>query len=213
MGRLTWVERRRRQRRSWLRRRFEHSFGLRLLVALLAALASVAVVNRWENCRDRGLTTSCLLHDAGGVMTVGNLEAISIMTAGFLFILEGGQRRQHLNVEAMELIHSCQQAGVRFSHARNEALELLCEAGVPMDGLNLSGSDLDELHVPGVSWRQADLSGSSLRDADLRRADLSGANLRNADLTGALLTGAVLTDADLSGTILSPDAVPDPDGR
>jgi uncharacterized protein YjbI with pentapeptide repeats len=62
----------------------------------------------------------------------------------------------------MDLIHSWQQAGVRFSHARNEALELLCEAG--------------------VSWRQVDLAGSSLRQADLRQADQTGAILSSVAL-------------------------------
>lgn len=196
------MERRRRQRRSPLLRQLERSLGLRLLVAFAAAIAAVAVVNRLDPCRDSSLARGCLRRDAGGVLSVSNLEALGIMTAGVLFILEGGQRHQRRNVEAMQLILDCQQAGVGSCHARNKALEQLCHDGVWMEGMKLDRLHLDELQVPGVRWRQADLSGSSLREADLRRADLREASLRNADCTGADLRGADLSGADLTGTIL-----------
>lgn len=205
-----WMERRRRQRRSLLLRQLERSFGLRLLVAFTASIAALAVVNRLDQCRDSSLARGCLWRDAGGVLSVDNLEALSIMTAGFLFILEGAQRHQRRNVEAMQLILDCQQAGVRYCHARNEALEQLCHDGVWMDGMKLNDLHLDELQVPGARWRAVDLSGSSLRDADLRRADLRAANLRNADCSGADLRGADLSDADLSGTILERARFDDP---
>lgn len=202
MSRTTWMQRRRNQRRSAWRRRLEHSFGLRLLVAFSAALAALAVVNRWDQCRHSHLVKGCLWRDAGGVVSVDNLEALSIMTAGFLFILEGGQRRQRQNVEAMELVFNCQQAGVRFSHARNEALEQLCQAGVWMDGLDLSSTNLDDLQMAGVRWRQVNLAGASLRSADLRGADLQGANLQNADLSHADLRDANLDATNLEGATL-----------
>lgn len=197
-----WIERRRRQRRSPLRRQLEQSFPLRLLLAFTAAFLALAAVNRWEQCRDGSMAPGCLLRDAGGVISVDNLEALSIVTAGFLFILEGGQRRQREHVEAMDLILSCQQAGVRFSHARNEALERLSAAGLGLDGLQLNGIDLDELQVPGARWPGVNLAGSSLRDAVLRGADLRGANLTGSDLSGADLSDADLSGADLRGATL-----------
>lgn len=213
-----WVERQQRRRHSPLLRLIDRSFGLRLLLAAAGALVALATVNRWEQCRDQGFRRGCVWHDAGGVVSVDNLEAFSIVTAGFLFILEGGQRRQREHTAAMELILSCQQARVRFSHARNQALELLSEAGLWLDELDLSGSLLDGLRIPGARWRGVNLAGSSLQNADLRQVDwrqanlqganlqganLQGANLQGANLTGSRLAGADLTGADLTGADLT----------
>jgi uncharacterized protein YjbI with pentapeptide repeats len=145
------------------------------------------------------MAAGCLIHDAGGVMSVGNLEALSIMTASFLFMLEAGPRRQRDHLDAMELILSCRQAAVRFSYARNEALELLAAAGIWLDGQDLSGIILDEIRLTGARMQGVNLSGSSLRQADLRECDLRGADLRGADLRGARLEGACLEGAHLDG--------------
>lgn len=208
-----WLDRRRQRLRSPLMRQLDRSFGLRLLVALVAALAALGAVNRWDQCRKQQMAPGCIWHDAGGVVSVANLEALSILTAGVLFILEGGQRRQRQHIEAMELIISCRQAGSRFSFARNGALELLSDAGFWLDDLDLSSIDLDDIRVPGARWRGVNLSGSSLTNANLRGADLQGANLeaanlQGADLRGANLTRAILTKAnlcraDLRGALLT----------
>jgi type II secretory pathway pseudopilin PulG len=221
-----WIERRQRQLRSPLLRRLDRSFPLRLLLALAGAILALGVVNRWEQCRDQNLARGCLWHDAGGVISVDNLEALSIVTASLLFVLEGGKRRQRQHIEAVELILSCQQAGIRYSLARNEAIEMLCEAGIGFDGFDLSGIDLHALRAPGVRWpdvnlvgtdlQAADLRGAELRGADLRQAnlqdaDLRSANLAAADLRGARLTGARLEAARLEGAQL-PSATLDPAG-
>ncbi|MBM5824775.1 MAG: pentapeptide repeat-containing protein [Cyanobacteria bacterium M_surface_10_m2_119] len=132
------------------------------------------------------MARGCVWHDAGGVVNVDNLEALSIVTAAILFVLEGGKRRQREHVEAMELVYSCQEHRIRLSHARNEALEQLCEAGIELHGLDLSGADLSEIRLPA-----ARLQGVKLVGTDLSRADLRGADLRGADLSGALLDGAL----------------------
>lgn len=201
-----WVDRRRR-RRSPLVRLIDNSFGLRLVLSFSAAVVTLGLVNRWDQCRHEGMAAGCLWRDAGGVVTVANLEALSIVTAGMLFILEAGQRHQREHLEAMELILTCQRARLRFSHARNQALERLSAAGLWLDGLDLSGIDLDELRAPGARWRSVNLAGTSLRSAQLRAADLRGANLAGADLSGADLTGADLTGADLSGAQLEGTAL------
>jgi hypothetical protein len=191
-----WTERRRRRLRSPLLRKLDRSFRLRLLLALLAAIVALALVNRWEQCRDLKMARGCLWHDAGGVVSVDNLEALSIVTAAILFVLEGGKRRQREHVEAMELVFHCQEHRIRLSHARNEALEQLCEAGIELHGLDLSGADLSEIRLPA-----ARLQGVKLVGTDLSRADLRGADLRGADLSGALLDGALLEGALLEGAL------------
>ncbi len=202
-NRRRWVEQQHRRQQSPLLRLIDRSFGLRLLLAAAGATLALAVVNRWEQCRDQGFARGCVWHDAGGVVSVDNLEAFSIVTAGFLFILEAGQRRQREHIAAMELILSCQQAKVRFSYARNQALEQLSEAGLWLDELDLSGSLLDELRIPGGRWRGVNLAGSSLRNADLRQVDWQQANLEAADLSHSDLRGANLSGANLKGTILT----------
>jgi hypothetical protein len=201
--RPTWLEQQRRRRQSRLLRLLDHSFGLRLLLAAALASLALAGVNRWEQCRDLGFARGCAWRDAGGVVSVSNLESFSIMTAGILFILEGGKRRQREHLEAMEMILACQKAGVRFAPARNDALELVSHAGLELHHWDLSGIDLDQLRIAGARWQGVNLSGSSLRHADLRRADLSEANLRAADLSNADLRGADLRQADLSDADLS----------
>ena len=199
---LRWVERRRLLRRIPPLRWLEQIFVLRLLLAIVLAMAALALVNRWEHCRNQSLAPACLLRDAGGIVTVANLEALSILTASILFVLEGGRRRQRQHVEAMELITSRQQAGVRLSYARNDALELLSHAGIDLDGLDLRGVTLDDLQVPGARWHGVQLRGASLQRANLRHSDLRGANLQDADFRAADLRGADLRGANLQGTRL-----------
>lgn len=194
-----WLECQRRRRRSPLTRLLDHSFGFRLLLAATAAMAALGGVNRYEHCRDLAFARGCVWQDAGGVVAVANLEALSILTAAFLYVLEGTKRRQREHLDAHQVLLSCQQAGVRFAPARNDALELLCGAGLDFNGWDLSGIDLDQIRIAGALWHGVNLEGSSLRGADLRRVDLGEANLRGCDLSGADLRGADLRGADLRG--------------
>jgi hypothetical protein len=211
--RRRWAQIHREQQRQPFYRLLDRSFGFRLLLAAGSAFALLVGVNRWEHCRQHNFNAGCLQRDGGGIISVGNVESLSIVTAAFLFLLESRKRRQRENVEAMEVILACQQAGARVSFARNSALELLSDSGLWLDGLDLSRSQLDELNASGGHWREVNLSHSSLRharfeDADLRGsdlsdADLSHANFRHADLTGANLRGANLSHTDLRGADLS----------
>jgi len=197
-----WVERQRRRRRSPLTRLVDHSFGFRLLLAATAAMAALGGVNRYEHCRTLAFAPGCLWQDAGGVVAVANLEALSILTAAFLYVLEGTKRRQREHLDAHQVLLSCQQAGVRFAPARNDALEMLCGAGLDFTGWDLSGIDLDQIRIAGAFLHGVNLEGSTLRAADLRRADLGEANLRGCDLSGADLRGVDLRGADLRGANL-----------
>jgi len=185
----------------------DHCFPLRLLLALVSAGLLLGVVNRWENCRHHGFGRGCLQQDPGGIISVDNVESLSIVTAAILYLLERSQRRQRENLEAMELILACQQAGARLSHARNEALETLSERGIWLDGLDLGGAQLDELHAPhgrwrGVNLREASLQRTCLHDSDLQGADLAAADLRQASLEHADLRAAILRNSDLRGADL-----------
>lgn len=68
---------------------------------------------------------------------------------------------------------------------------------------DLSGANLGEVILRGISLEFADLSGADLSDADLSGADLSDANLRYADLRGTNLSGADLSGANLRNANLS----------
>jgi hypothetical protein len=202
-----------RPRRSWpwargtgpqrgLPRLIDHSFPIRLLLALVTAGALLGAVNRWENCRDHAFARGCLQRDAGGIITVDNVESLSIVTAALLYLLEGGARRRRENLEAMGVILDCQQAGARLSYARNEAVEKLSARGIWLDGLDPSQAHLEQLRAPHSRWRsvnlhQACLKGACLHDIDLQGADLSGADLRQARLAHADLRGTDLRNADL----------------
>ncbi|MEB3331674.1 MAG: pentapeptide repeat-containing protein [Synechococcaceae cyanobacterium] len=198
-------------RRGW-RWQLDHSLPLRLSLALLAASLLLGGVNRWENCSDSNFARGCLRRDPGGIINVGNVESLSIVTAALLYLLEGGQRRQRENLQAMEVILACQQAGARLSQARNDALETLTSRAIWLDELDLSRAQLNELRTPHGRWRgailrQASLQRAWLHDCDLQGADLSGADLRqarleHADLRDANLSGADLRDADLRGALL-----------
>jgi len=213
----SWVEREQQRRRNRWQRQRDASFATRLVLAVCLAGLTLAAVNRWEHCRHGGFRSGCLLADPGGVINVGNVEALSIVSAAFLYVLEGGKRRRREHVEAMEVILACQQAGARLSHTRNEALELLSQSGLWLDGLDLNQAQLQELQVPHARWRgvqlqganlqraclrDADLQGSDLGHADLRDADLSHADLRHCNLRGCDLRGAQLEGADLEGAQL-----------
>jgi hypothetical protein len=197
-----WTERQRRRQRSPLLRWLDHSFGFRLLLAVLAAMVALGGVNRYAVCRDRSFAPGCLWQDAGGVVEVANLEALSILTAAFLYVLEGTKRRQREHLEAYQVLMACRQAGVRYAPARNDAMERLCAAGLEFNGWDLSGIDLDQIRVPGAHWHGVSLVGTSLRQADLRRVDLAEANLQGCDLSGTDLRGADLRGAELGGANL-----------
>ncbi len=206
-----WAQIQREQRQNCFYRLVDRSLAFRLLLAAASALLLLMGTNRWDHCREHGFGSGCLQRDAGGIISVGNLEALSIATAAFLYLLEGRQRRQQQNVDALKLILTFQQAGAKLSYARNEALEQLSEAGLWLDGLDLSRANLDELSASGGRWRQVNLNQASLQHAqfedadlggcDLRGADLSHGHFRHADLRGANLSGANLSHADLRGAL------------
>lgn len=74
--------------------------------------------------------------------------------------------------------------------------------------LDLRGTNLARLNLPGGNLIKADLSGAILDEANLVRADLSqsdmaGTSLIEANLRHAIVKGATLTSANLRGADLS----------
>lgn len=211
--RPSWLEQQQRRRRIRLLRLLDEGFGVRLLLAITAAGLLLGAVNRWENCRHHGFAHGCLLVDPGGIVSINNVEALSICSAAFLYLLEGGQRRRREHRDAMDVIYRCQEAGLRYSLMRNEALERLCHSGIWLDGLDLRQAQLEALQLRHGRLRGLNLQGAVLRDACLQDADLQGSDLAGADLGGADLRQATLRNSDLRGADLGgaalEGAVPD----
>jgi uncharacterized protein YjbI with pentapeptide repeats len=74
--------------------------------------------------------------------------------------------------------------------------------GAWLEGVDLSGLNLQNACLYGAVLRFAKLEGACLNRADLRHADLSGANLDQAELEDALLEGSNLSQASLRRAIL-----------
>lgn len=210
---VTWYEQQQRRKSSPFFRLLDRSFRFRLLLSAAIAFVLLAGVNRFENCHARNHSANCLSTNFWAIVSVSNVESFSIVTAAFLYILEGGKRKQREHQEAMELILASNAAGAINSLGRIDALENLNEAGIWLDGLDLQGSNLDQIHLAygrmqkanlaNTSLNRANLSYINLMQANLTGADLTGANLQGANLTLANLSGANLTDADLTGANLT----------
>jgi uncharacterized protein YjbI with pentapeptide repeats len=70
--------------------------------------------------------------------------------------------------------------------------------GIPLGGVDLTGSDLRFTHLEGALLDSANLWGANLQDARVNAANLQGTSLRRANLQGAYLWEANLQNADLS---------------
>jgi Pentapeptide repeats (8 copies) len=119
------------------------------------------------------------------------------------------------------------QAALTVVGIRNPAYDGSA-AIVNFTGANLTGADLDRLHLIDANFSRANLTGANLtythlpfaylanadlHGANLANADLHGANLANADLRGsnlahADLLGANLTHAKLGGAKGLPTSLP-----
>lgn len=232
----SWYERQKRRRASPFFRLLDRSFGFRVLVAAALSLALLALVNRLENCHAKAGQADCLTSNVLDIISIGNVESFSIVTAAIFYLLEAGQRKEKEHQEMLELLLAQRQAGASNSLGRLRALEMFSADGIWQDGFDLGGADLEGLRIPFGRWRGADFSntvlrnadchGADLAQADFSRSDLTAANLRGADLRGANFSGADLTEADLRGALidgaqfrdavlsrtLTDGALPDPEG-
>ena len=200
--RPTWVDRQQRRHDSPFFQLLDNSFLFRLALSAAGALTLLLVVNSYATCRNNRWAQGCLWRETEALISVGNVESLSIVTAAFLYVLEAQKRRQRDNIEAYELLMNCNASGVKWLVGRISALEILNSAGLPIDGQELAGFDLRNLQAANGHWHNVNLEGSVLRRANLAGTDLSGSNLRGADLRDADLRGAILVGADLEGALL-----------
>ena len=198
----TWVDRQQRRHDSRFFRLLDGSFLFRLALSGAAAMALLTVVNSYANCRNNRWAKGCLWRDTEALISVGNVESLSIVTAAFLYVLEAQKRRQRDNIEAYELLLNCNASGIKWLVGRITALETLNSAGLPIDGQQLAGFDLRNLQAANGHWHNVNLEGSVLRRANLAGADLRDADLRGAILVGTDLEGALLEGAQLDGAEL-----------
>lgn len=206
--RITWYERQKRRKTSPFFRLLDRSFQFRLLLAGAIALVLLGAVNRFEHCAETNFAAGCQLEGASSLISIGNVESFSIVTAALLYLLEGGRRRRLEHQAAMDTIIAADQAGAVVSLGRIHSLEILATDGLWLDGLNLSRINLEQLEAPSgrfrtVDFSHSDLTGANLKQADLAQASFVGANLTHANLSGAILTKVNFQGANLRGANLS----------
>jgi hypothetical protein len=197
----TWFEKQKRRKKNPFFRLLRRSFGFRLLIASLISLAILGLVHRFEICHQSRFGQDCLTAKWEDVISIGNVESFSIVTAAWMYILESSKRKQKSNLEALEIIQNTE--GRPYAIARIEALETASATGIYLDYLNLADCHLEQLEIPYARLRHATLSRAILTEADLRYTDMENVDLSDADLTGANLTGANLKGATLTGTNLT----------
>lgn len=219
--RSTWLTRQQLRRESPFFLLLDRSFRFRLLMAATLSFVLLSLVNRFDNCHGAEPSENCLTSNFVDVISIDNVESFSIVTAGLVYILEAGRRKEREHHEQLSLLLAQQEAGIRFSLARIRALEDLCSDGVWQDGFDLQATNLEGIKIPFSRWRggnfsktvlrKANLQGSDLQGANFTEADLSEANLAGADLSQANFTRAILTKADLRGAILTGAVFPEAD--
>jgi Tol biopolymer transport system component len=90
---------------------------------------------------------------------------------------------------------------------KEKVVQYLAESGlltsIPLNGVDLRGTDFSNANLSGAQWSSVNLSGVNLSNANLSGASLYAANLTDTDLSGANLSGAIVEVADFRGANLS----------
>jgi uncharacterized protein YjbI with pentapeptide repeats len=134
------------------------------------------------------------------------LGSFSILIAVIFYFTESGDRIKQKHYQAWQVVNTAQGKG--GNGGRIEALQELNADGVPLVGVNVSGSFLQGIRLPQARLRRSDFSaadvrGSNFQSADLAAANLDSANFRESSLRDASLEGARMDDADFFGADLS----------
>lgn len=134
------------------------------------------------------------------------LGILSVLFAVVFYYSESGDRKKQKHYQAWQVINTAQGKG--GSGGRIEALQELNADGVPLVGVDISGSFLQGVRLRHAKLLRANLEAADLRDSifegsDLQYAALTSANFRGANLRLVNLQQADLTDADLVGATLS----------
>jgi hypothetical protein len=128
-----------------------------------------------------GIST-LLLRDEDGVFTDTARALTKGRTDSILKILKADEKRN--------LLAFLYGSGLISQNGDSEPLMLA-----------LSGSDLSNVELNGVSMQHAGFGLANLRGAEIKEAELDGVDLRGADLSDADLTGSDLSQGNLHGLI------------
>ncbi|MEM6255150.1 MAG: pentapeptide repeat-containing protein [Cyanobacteria bacterium P01_D01_bin.156] len=126
------------------------------------------------------------------------VEAIAVLLAATLFILEASERKADKQAELWQVIDNA--AGIETSHARIKAIESLIRDRVSLEGIDLPNADLSRVNLSNADLSFANLSNADLAGVDLSNADLSSAELKDTDLSDAFFSNTDLSSADLRGS-------------
>jgi hypothetical protein len=140
------------------------------------------------------------------VVVLEYLGSLSILVAVFFYIHDAGKRTKQRHYQAWQVINTAQGKG--GSGGRLDALQELNEDGVPLVGVDVSGSFLQGVRLHKARLIRSNFSASDVRnsdfsDADFEDSELRSANFRQSNFANASLAGTHLDDADLQRANLS----------
>ncbi len=171
----TWLARQQRRRAFPCFLLLDRTFGFRVLIAASMSFSLLSLVNRFDNCHGADPRENCLTSNVLDVISIGNVESFSIVTAGFVYILEAGRCKEREHHEQLALLLALQEAGVKCSLGRIRAIEDLSSDAIWQDDFDLQGTNLEGLRIPFSRWRGCNFANTVLCKANLHGADLKGA--------------------------------------
>src|SRR5580658_5829336 len=107
------------------------------------------------------------------------LEGFSVLIAVIFYFAESGDRLKQKHYQAWQVINTAQGKG--GSGGRIEALQELDEDGVPLVGVDVSGSFLQGIRLPKARLLRADLNSVDARNSDFHEGDFTDANLHSGN--------------------------------
>jgi len=131
---------------------------------------------------------------------------LSIMFAVISYFAESGDRVKQKHYQAWQVINTAQGKG--GSGGRIEALEELTKDGVPLVGVDVSDSflqniDLTRANLVRSNFSSSDIRGGTFESARLDYANFASANVRHGSFRNAKIIDVLFQDADLNGVDLS----------
>ena len=123
------------------------------------------------------------------------LGSFSILIAVIFYFSEAGDRLKQKHYQAWQVINTAQGKG--GSGGRIDALQELNKDGVPLVGVDVTGSFLQGISLPRAKLVRANFNAVDARASDFQRADFTTANLRSGNFRNSNLSGADFEDADL----------------
>lgn len=126
------------------------------------------------------------------------LGSFSILIAVIFYFAESGNRIKQKHYQAWQVINTAQGKG--GNGGRIEALQELNADGVPLVGVDVSGSFLQGIRLPRAHLRRANFEAADVRGGNFFKTDFADANLRSANFRGGSFHSASFEGADLDNT-------------